>query len=274
VRAKRNKLARISPISRNDSGNNNDRISGRGKLKQPKGTLDVEELQVVGLSQVLTINVSFFEHETSNMLFTWMKSSLSDQTDGDNTTWYGEALNGVGSMTIIQPHPAHIAGYVAFFLIHFYIYHHLLTTFLSTIGIMDDSSVTFNDTLYMITALPNGTVQVDAINVNDLPQETLSMDDVTVLPKSNITSRRNLEESSTVRNLANMDDGSIIDIMCIYTRQALCWEAVGADYCNITLYRRVMDDKCALAVAETVRCFTFTCTSIGRGQYLTLIRFL
>jgi len=109
-------------------------------------------------------------------------------------------------------------------------------------------------------ALPNGSIQVSALNVTDLPPE--NHDDVVTVahspPKRRV--RRKIGQQHTEdgeSNRGKKDDGSVIDVMCIYTRQALCQEAVGADYCNMTMYRRVMDDKCALAIAETVRATIF-----------------
>jgi len=55
------------------------------------------------------------------------------------------------------------------------------------------------------------------------------------------------------RTLANTDDGSTIDVLCMYTRQALCQEAVQNDFCDVEKQKHVMDDKCELAISETVR---------------------
>ena len=111
-------------------------------------------------------------------------------------------------------------------------------------------------------ALPDGTSQVSALNVTDLPPDNDRFDhDIGVMASPTQANRRTITSTmdreqateNAKRNLDTKDDGSVLDIMCIYTRQALCQEAVGVDFCNMTRFRHVMDDKCALAVAETVR---------------------
>jgi hypothetical protein len=92
--------------------------------------------------------------------------------------------------------------------------------------------------MYTITTLPDGSVQLNALNVTDFPPDIAHVDEhIDKLSTSKATRRLNLDYTSanqnTPRDLAKTDDGSIIDIMCIYTRQALCQEAVGADYCNM-----------------------------------------
>jgi len=57
------------------------------------------------------------------------------------------------------------------------------------------------------------------------------------------TLRRDLQEYQ--------DDGSTIDIMCIYTREAVCNEAIGQKLCDVEKYQYIIKDKCQLAVAET-----------------------
>jgi hypothetical protein len=52
------------------------------------------------------------------------------------------------------------------------------------------------------------------------------------------------------RHLA--EDGSRIDVICFYTRKALCYEANQPITCNLDQFRYLMDGKCALAVSETV----------------------
>jgi len=97
-------------------------------------------------------------------------------------------------------------------------------------------SASFNQILYTITALPDESIQVSALNVTELPLESSHLLDDTLnissIPK---VKRRDLQhvENTSPRHLAKTDDGSVIDIMCIYTRQALCQEAIGADYCNM-----------------------------------------
>jgi len=101
--AKRNKVARISPIKVTGSSSSKHsaaKSTGKGK----KGSLNLQELHSIGLSQVSALNVSFFEGDSSNILFNWT------DTNGDNQTWYGEALNGIGSITIFNPHISRFAG--------------------------------------------------------------------------------------------------------------------------------------------------------------------
>jgi hypothetical protein len=95
--AARNKVARISPLPTNNAAAKPS--SGKGKGK--KGSLNIQELHVFGLSQVSMLNISFFDDDTSNMIFNWTHTLFDNSTDG---TWYGEAMNGIGSITMIQPH--------------------------------------------------------------------------------------------------------------------------------------------------------------------------
>ena len=68
-----------------------------------------------------------------------------------------------------------------------------------------------------------------------------------------------LPHSSSIinsRSLSNDDDGSVIDILCLYTREALearC-EALGGRKCteNYSQYKDIMNDKCQFAVHQTV----------------------
>jgi len=95
---KREKVARISPYTTTSSSSKS-KSGNRGKGK--KGSLNLQELQRLGLNQVSTLNISFFEDDvdTSNMIYTWTSSVDGD----DSTSWYGEAINGVGSITVIRP---------------------------------------------------------------------------------------------------------------------------------------------------------------------------
>jgi hypothetical protein len=54
----------------------------------------------------------------------------------------------------------------------------------------------------------------------------------------------------TSRSLA--EDGSLVDVICFYTRKALCSQAHQALNCDLDQYKYIMDNKCALAVSETV----------------------
>lgn len=111
---KRNKIARITPSATNtftDHSSLTKKAKKQGTGKGKKGSLDVQGLLSLGLSQVSTLNVSFFEDDTSNIIFTWTDTMLNHSTvDEESTSWYGEALNGIGSITIIQPHSSRIAG--------------------------------------------------------------------------------------------------------------------------------------------------------------------
>ena len=112
--AKREKIARISPLKGSSFSTKAGTSKKMGKGK--KGSLNLQDLHSLGLSQVSSINISFFEGESTHMLFTWTDSAGNNPTDHDhnnNRTWYGEASNGLGSITIIIPHPLRFAGYVA-----------------------------------------------------------------------------------------------------------------------------------------------------------------
>ena len=119
-------------------------------------------------------------------------------------------------------------------------------------------SATSSSKVISIRTLHNGKIQVSAADIFSFPPETKLNDDSDrklgqklrgsgLVHHENILTKRFLE--------AGDDDGSRIDIMCLYTRQALCNEAVNEDSCDVEMYRNVMDAKCDLAVSETVRYF-------------------
>ena len=99
------------------------------------------------------------------------------------------------------------------------------------------SSASFNNTLYSIVSLPNGSVQVSAMSTTDIPLDTTNTDEFkNIFTHSKTSTNNSMQkdlENNTHRDLLKVDNGSIIDIMCIYTRQALCQEAIGSNYCNM-----------------------------------------
>jgi len=116
-------------------------------------------------------------------------------------------------------------------------------------------------TVYNFATSLDGNVLVTAIDVSDFPPEVDPGDDPFAA-----TRRAQLKQSNNEGNItpdedvqadrilqSGGDDGSVIDIMCVYTRAALCAEAGQSSNCNLNAYKYLLDNKCALAVAETVR---------------------
>ena len=137
---------------------------------------------------------------------------------------------------------------------HDYIYSNLVSSFFSSAWIGGD--------LYSIMASEDGSVLVHAMNITEYPPE--KDDDSEVLEslldpdERQLSLRGSIRESSSSRNL---DDGSVLDIMCVYTRQTVCQEAIwgglvqasDCDATTYTNYKYLMNDKCQLAVAQSVR---------------------
>jgi len=119
VIAKRSKVATLSVMNKATKSSS----AGTGKGKGKKSSLNIQELHSLGMEQISTINVSVFEE--TNMLFSWVNTILNNSTHHDqHNSWYGEAINGIGSITLIQPHQSsRIAGYVAIrYRHHHYLY--------------------------------------------------------------------------------------------------------------------------------------------------------
>ena len=104
--------------------------------------------------------------------------------------------------------------------------------------------------VYSFVTLSDGRVIVTGIDISLFPSEAE--------PSINRGRERHLnEEDSQIiysrKEEEGYDNGSIIDIMCVYIREALCNEAEGVDLCDAEKHRSVMDEKCKLAVSETMR---------------------
>ena len=117
-------------------------------------------------------------------------------------------------------------------------------------------SVSFGDQLYLLKTLPDGTVVVEEAAISDLPKENHVIREE--------VSDRNLRLRGTIMNKDNnslrfqrsigeiKDSGDVIDVMCVYTQKALC-NYVGLEDCDIDSYKHMMDQRCQLAIDETVR---------------------
>ena len=99
----------------------------------------------------------------------------------------------------------------------------------------------------------NGLLEVTAVNVSNFPRESEPQGDPfeRSLSHNAILIPNQMNQSSN-RHLA--EDGSLIDVICFYTRLALCNQANQAATCSLDQYKYLMDAKCALAISETV-CF-------------------
>ena len=122
--------------------------------------------------------------------------------------------------------------------------------------------------MYSIMSSTDGSVVVTARNATDFPSEKdedSKVKTVVETPlKRKLSLRGSVQESSTSRNL---DDGSVIDVLCMYTREAVCQQAISLQLvttyqCNVTKYKYLMDSKCQVAVAQSVRFDFHTAVSL------------
>ena len=113
-------------------------------------------------------------------------------------------------------------------------------------------SVSNEDYVYSFHTDQNGLLEVTAVQVSNFPKESEPQENPNERALSvNLTSSPNQMSASSNSSLS--EDGSIIDVICFYTRKALCIEAQQANNCDLKQYKYLMDAKCALAISETVR---------------------
>lgn len=164
-----------------------------------------------------SIQVQFFEDEDSVEFI-----KQFDLTEGSMYSWYGTVLNRFDcNLNIIIGNDDRITG-----------------------------SVTIGNKIYSIVTLPDGSVTVQEFDVSSFPREEE--------PESRNERMLQLSSSSnqmrllTERDLQSTDDdGSVIDIICVYTPQAVCSFTNGGK-CNPTdtKLKKIMEDKCQLSVME------------------------
>ena len=97
----------------------------------------------------------------------------------------------------------------------------------------------------------NGLLEVTAVNISNFPRESEPKGDRNDRSLSHNSMATLMRMNPSNRSLA--EDGSLIDVICFYTRKALCNEAKQASSCSLDQYKYLMDAKCALAISETVR---------------------
>jgi len=286
--AQRNKIAKIVPLGKTSSSSSPSTkfFKKRKKYNQTKksskrhGSLDATDIQTFALPQISTIDATFFTDDNSNdgdsnLVFEWKDSSSSSQGYNGNVDdkyqhhhWYGEVIHGTayGSMTLIQ-----------------------------SLDVNDDTgdiisrvsgSAIVGQTVYSIIASKDGnSILVNSMNTTEFPSEKDDNNDQdpmipqpTYSSSSNIGNTRqlysSLQGSSTIythsnkdslqqqqQYTRNLDDGTILDILCVYTLATVCQEAITAGFlqatkCNNTTYiqyKYLMDAKCQLAIAQSVR---------------------
>ncbi len=114
-------------------------------------------------------------------------------------------------------------------------------------------SATIGKKVYnFVTDMDTGLIKVRESDVTSLPIEdkNKSNDSASINP----TSRKLEMEPMTAQDLRDGDDdGSTIDVMCLWTPQALCAENGQQPGCNVNnvSYNNVMRNKCNLAIRET-----------------------
>jgi hypothetical protein len=120
--------------------------------------------------------------------------------------------------------------------------------------------------VYHFQSVDNDLFQVTAINGSGFPNEAEPYDD----PYHSRSLSKTITKTTIHSNRSLLEDGSRIDVICFYTRKALCAEANQASTCNLNQYKYLMDNKCALAIAETVCIYLLNWIGLYFFLYLTL----
>jgi hypothetical protein len=116
--------------------------------------------------------------------------------------------------------------------------------------LLSHRSVSNENYVYNFHTDEDGFIEVMAVNASNFPREAEPIGDHhhrRSLVAHNFSS---IGQHDTNRSL--VEDGSLVDVICFYTRKALCYEANQALTCNLNQYKYLMDNKCALAISETV----------------------
>lgn len=112
-------------------------------------------------------------------------------------------------------------------------------------------SATIGNKVYNLKTLPDGSIKVHEVDVSSFPSdpgESAFNDD----RQLQIDIDNNMEHPKR-----NVQSNAVVDIMCLYTPEALCDE-IGKDAgCDTTdeMAIGMMDDKCELAIEETNTAF-------------------
>ncbi len=121
------------------------------------------------------------------------------------------------------------------------------------------SSASIGVNVYNIITLPDGSMKVREADISTFPLEGQASNDA---PKRFLRNNQPDEKSANIMTERDLqygdDDGSVIDVMCLYTPDALCDEVralvtKSGTTCDPTnqSYIKIMDDKCLLGVEET-----------------------
>lgn len=116
-------------------------------------------------------------------------------------------------------------------------------------------SASIGTKIYSIFTLPTGEVKIQEFDVSSFPSEedTESRRERMLQYSANESSKPTDVRVLTKRDLQSTDDdGSVIDIMCLYTPEAVC-SILGGGKCDATtpVLSKIMEDKCRLSISET-----------------------
>lgn len=104
---------------------------------------------------------------------------------------------------------------------------------------------------YSLVTMIDGSILVEEVDVRSLPAEIDN-----AVPYNKAEKKGKVETRSLSDQNAHLDSGDVIDILCVYTRQALegLCERLGGHRCyrEYTNYISRMNDECQLAVGQTV----------------------
>lgn len=117
-------------------------------------------------------------------------------------------------------------------------------------------SASIKNKVYNIVTLYDGQVRVSEVDISSFPSEPgqiYAQDGERKL----VMKIDNTTDSSIRRSVAQGGNDSVVDVMCLYTPEALCREngqKSGCDTSN-SKFIATMDDKCELAMEETNTAF-------------------
>ena len=112
-------------------------------------------------------------------------------------------------------------------------------------------SATIGNKVYNLKTLPDGSIKVHEVDVSSFPSDP---------GQSAFNEDRHLQidiDNNMEHPKRNVQNNAVIDIMCLYTPEALCDEIGKGAGCDTTDERAIgmMDDKCELAIEETNTAF-------------------
>lgn len=112
-------------------------------------------------------------------------------------------------------------------------------------------SATIGNKVYNLKTLPDGSIKVHEVDVSSFPSDP---------GQSAFNEDRHLQidiDNDMEHPKRNVQSNNVIDIMCLYTPEALCDESGQDADCDTTNERSIdmMDDKCELAIEETNTAF-------------------